>query len=131
MSAQVIAHACVQAMHAVRELQRNIAAEAAVVSEVGSTYCAVVTPFQSVVADVAAWPHNIYLLRLMRYLGADLSVPLIVRCQTLVCCSVSNISTPAFNAALGGANDPFNSSNISLDRGALSLLRELDVISAP
>ena len=57
-------------MHAVQELQRNIGTEATAISDVGNVFCAVVTPHQSVCGDVAAWPHNVYLLRLMRYLGA-------------------------------------------------------------
>ena len=57
-------------MHAVQELQRNIAAEASAISDLGNLYCAVVTPHQSVLGDVAAWPHHVYLLRLMRYLVA-------------------------------------------------------------
>ncbi len=57
-------------MNAVQELQRNIAAEATIISDVGSLYSAVVTPHQSICADVSAWPHDVYLLRLMRYLGA-------------------------------------------------------------
>jgi mannose/fructose/N-acetylgalactosamine-specific phosphotransferase system component IIC len=63
-------YACAQAMHAVQELQRNIAAEAAAISHVGNVFCAVVTPHQSLRGDLAAWPHNFHLLRLLHYLGA-------------------------------------------------------------
>ena len=63
-------HARAQAMHAVQELQRNVAAEALAISHVGTVFYAVVTPHQSLRGDLAAWPHNFRLLPLMRYLGA-------------------------------------------------------------
>ena len=59
-----------QAMEAVRQLQRNMAAEAAIITAVSQSYGAVLTPHQSVCGDLAAWPQVVYMSRLVKHLGA-------------------------------------------------------------
>ena len=57
-------------MEAARQLQSNLAAEAAVITSISQMYGAVVTPHQNVCGDLAAWPQVVYMSRLVRYLGA-------------------------------------------------------------
>ena len=65
-----------QGMGAIRQLQRNMAAEAAVMSDLSHVFGAVITPHQGVCGDLAAWPQTVYMTRLVRYLGAGLCHPL-------------------------------------------------------
>ena len=66
-------------MDAVRQLQRNVAAEAAIITAVSQSFGAVITPHQSVCGDLAAWPQVVYMSRLVKYLGAPL-VDFFVHC---------------------------------------------------
>ena len=62
--------AITQAMEAARQLQGNLAAEAAVITSVSQMYGAAVTPHQNVYGALAAWPQVVYMSRIVRYLGA-------------------------------------------------------------
>ena len=62
----------VQGMEAARQLQRNMAAEAAVIGDLSHVFGAIVTPHQGVCGDLAAWPQATYMSRLVHYLGVPL-----------------------------------------------------------
>ena len=86
-------------MEAARQLQSNLAAEAAVITSISQMYGAVVTPHQNVCGDLAAWPQVVYMSRLVRYLGA-----LRISCQHAhaECCG----SKWAVSACADATSDP-------------------------
>ena len=61
-----------QGTEAARQLQRNMEAEAALISDMSQMYGAIITPHQSICGDLAAWPQVVYVGRLVRYLGERL-----------------------------------------------------------
>ena len=59
-----------QALRATQELHANITREHGAMHELETTWYATVTPHQDLRGELAAWPHGIYLLRLIGFLGA-------------------------------------------------------------
>ena len=58
-----------QAMRAIQELHANIAAEHRAVHDFDAVWHATITPHQEIRAHLAAWPHGIFPLRMLRSLG--------------------------------------------------------------
>ena len=58
-----------QGMQAAKQLQRNMAMEAELVGTVSHMYAAVISPHQAVCGDLAGWPQDVNMSRLVRYLG--------------------------------------------------------------
>ena len=59
-----------QALRAMQELHANVAAEHRAMHEFEAAWHATITPHQDVRAELAAWPHGVFPLRMTRYLGA-------------------------------------------------------------
>ena len=59
-----------QALRASQELNANIISEQRLMHEFHSTWHATITPHQIVRGELAAWPHGIYTMQLIRSLGA-------------------------------------------------------------
>ena len=57
-----------------QELHANVAAEHTAMHEFEAAWHATITPHQDVRAELAAWPHGVFPLRVTRSLGACLSV---------------------------------------------------------
>ena len=58
-----------------QELHANVTAEHRAMHEFDEAWHATITPHQEVRAELAAWPHGVFPLRMMRSLGADLCSP--------------------------------------------------------
>ena len=61
-----------QALRAMQELYANVAAEHRAMHEFDEAWHATITPHQEVRAELAAWPHGVFPLRMMRSLGAGI-----------------------------------------------------------
>ena len=59
-----------QALQASQQLRANIVAEHRAMRELQDAWHAIITPHQGLRGDLAAWPHGIFLMRLIRSLGA-------------------------------------------------------------